>query len=475
MKHTHKARPSETIAAMIHGASCSDENDEKRIRAYISGNEIHIQDMIKSLATKKKGHRWTDDAPDAPAPGLAPPPEVVPIVQIPGGDRYAATIGSFTPTEPVTLVATRVEERMVRAQEVDERKRHESAMASLEEECRFVEVEKEVFEEVFEESKERHALEDRISEIRKEVEVRRLEESEMEKMLMLKVERLELSLEDRRRSIVERTSREHEREEALTNYLRMLEDAKTKDLEHEIRLRRHSAVLKEEKLQQQLAGLAAEPLDEAVELEAERDKIEERLQQQTTLRRQLESLEKTEGTDSVRRHLVAIKQAEMVELHKEIELHRLEDEEKEQPMRQRLKELHEDWEHFRAESESKRQAFEDQEEQILREIETLRTQEARHKKRASKSRHERRELPELCDRRSFVQAVSHQDGEVVSPTISRSSLQEELPSPCSDRESSPSGEATPVMLVPIAQSLGVSLELEEEVDEEGDDDDLLFI
>lgn len=488
VKHTHKARPSETIAAMIHGASCSDENDEKRIRAYISGNEIHIQDMIKSLASKKKGHRWTADAP---------PP--VPIVPVARGDWHAATVSSFTPTEPVTLVATRVEEPMVRAHEVDDRKRHESAMrSSLEkEECRFVAEISHSEEEERREAVEidqcreevRHALENRIREIRKEVELRRLEESEVEKMLMLKVERLELSLEDRRRSILERTSREHEREEALSKYLRLLEDAEVKDLEHEIRQRRHSAVLKEEKLQQQLAGLAAEPLDEAVELEAERDKIEERLQQQTILRRQLESLEKTEGKDSVRRHLVAMKQAEMVELHKEIELHRREDEEKEQPMRQRLKELHEDWEHFRAESESKRQAFEDQEEQILCEIETLQSQEAereereererdeaaRHKKRASKSRHAR-EQRQAVRVEGVVQASrdeSH-ESQVVTPVISRSSLQEELSSPRSGRGSSPSeSDATPVMLVPIVQSFGVSLELEEE--EGDDDDDLLFI
>eukprot|EP00435_Cladocopium_sp_Y103_P056166 s89_g18.t2 len=496
VKHAHKARPSETIAAMIHGASCSDENDEKRIRAYISGNEVHIQDMIKSLASKKKGHRWTDDAPEPPSSLASHAVQVLPVVPVRGheGDHHAATVTSFTPTEPVTLVAARVEEPMALAHEVDQRKRQESSAipsSLVKEECRFVasdhseekmilthrhmerDEERRFVAEIDYSQDERHALEERILEIREEVELRRLEELEVEKMLMLKVEHLELSLEDRRRSIVERTGREHEREEALSKYLRLLEDAEVKDLEHEIRQRRHSAVLKEEKLQQQLAGLAAEPLNEAVELEAERDKIEERLQQQTTLRRQLESLEKTEGTDSVRRHLVAIKQAEMVELHKEMELHRREDEEKEQPMRQRLKELHEDWERFRAESESKRQAFEEHEEKILHEIETLRATQkeaetiatARHKKRDSKSRVHERVQREAVRAEVVVQVASRDDDiEVVTP---------ELPSPHSRRGSSPSAETTPVMLVPQVHSLAVSLELEEEEGE--DDDDLLFI
>eukprot|EP00913_Durusdinium_trenchii_P009082 g8538.t1 len=77
--------------------------------------------------------------------------------------------------------------------------------------------------------------------------------------------------------------------------------------------------------------------------------------------RQLETLETSEGSDSVRRHLLALKQAEMMEFQREVQLHRMEDEAKELPMRQQLEELHEEWQRFRVQCEHERQAAEMQE------------------------------------------------------------------------------------------------------------------
>eukprot|EP00913_Durusdinium_trenchii_P009081 g8537.t1 len=54
VKDSHKVRPTE-IATLIHGATCSDVNDEKRIRAYIAGKEQHIQE--KSIAIQL-GQSW---------------------------------------------------------------------------------------------------------------------------------------------------------------------------------------------------------------------------------------------------------------------------------------------------------------------------------------------------------------------------------------------------------------------------------
>jgi len=416
VKPAHKARPVETISAMIHGASCSDENDEERIRAYIAGNELHIEDMIKDLATKtskvskmsakkcekkvKRGQSLKDRfGASRSQPQVSGGRIGVPIQKIQGGGAAeGAPMRDLEPLEPGGLVLAQATQQTLSSYiyEVDDsetihqdrRRVHDVTRERDEDEARRLDLHSEGrrAEEL------RHiALEERIKEIREKVEKQRQQESNVEKLLMMKVENLEEALEIRRRSIVERTSRERDREEALSRYLRLLEEADITDLKQEIRARRHSAMLKEEKLQQQLAGLAAEPLNEAVELEAERDQIEERLQKQITLRRQLESLDKSDGTSSVRRHLVALKQAEMAELQKEVERHRLEDEAKEKPMRHELQQLHEDWQRFRAESESRRHAFEEHEEQILSEIAMLRAQEAR----AGKEMEEREEQKPL--------------------------------------------------------------------------------
>lgn len=427
VKPAHKARPVETISAMIHGASCSDENDEQRIRAYIAGNELHIEDMIKDLATKtskvskmskkceKKVKRGQSGQSLKDRFGASRSRSQVQVPIQGGGAAEGAPMRHVQDVEPIEhgglVLAEATQQTLSRyICEEDLREEVQTQEAGW---CDDSETIHEDVRRVFDVTRERDedearrlgarhsegrraeelrhiALEERIKEIREKVEQQRQQESNEEKLLMLKVENLEEALEIRRRSIVERTSRERDREEALSRYLRLLEEADITDLKQEIGARRHSAMLKEEKLQQQLAGLAAEPLNEAVELEAERDQIEERLQKQITLRRQLESLEKSDGTSSVRRHLVALKQAEMAELQKEVERHRLEDEAKEKPMRHELQQLHEDWQRFRAESESRRHAFEEHEEQILSEIAML-----REEAKAGKEKEEREALTPL--------------------------------------------------------------------------------
>ncbi|CAE7947220.1 unnamed protein product, partial [Symbiodinium sp. KB8] len=49
-----KGGTKDSISTMLQHATCSDENDERRIRAYIQGNEHHLQDEIKNLAIKAK-------------------------------------------------------------------------------------------------------------------------------------------------------------------------------------------------------------------------------------------------------------------------------------------------------------------------------------------------------------------------------------------------------------------------------------
>ncbi|CAK9113797.1 unnamed protein product [Durusdinium trenchii] len=217
------------------------------------------------------------------------------------------------------------------------------------------------------EERRQQVLEDRIRQVRAQVEQQRLEETRVEHTLMTRVEDLERQLQHRRQSIVHRISREQEREENLRKYLRYLEDADLEDLRREIRLRKDSALLKEETLRQQLEHLLPSPPSP----KGERGHREERLERQIALRRQLETLKTSEGSDSVRRHLLALKQAEMMEFQREVQLHRMEDEAKELPMRQQLEELHEEWQRFRVQCEHERQAAEMQEEQILLEMSSL--------------------------------------------------------------------------------------------------------
>ncbi|CAJ1454675.1 unnamed protein product [Effrenium voratum] len=209
-----------------------------------------------------------------------------------------------------------------------------------------------------------HHLEERIREVREQMDRDRQVEMEVEHALLHKVEELEKALMVRRRSIVERTEKEQQREEALSKYISSLQALDLGELQHEILQRKDSVIAKEEQLSLRLVTLAEDEEEECKQ-------IQESLGKQQLLRRQLDALRGSEGADSLRRHLSALKEAEMKDFYLEVARHRQEDEAKELQLRRQLGDLHRELQRLMDESDEKLHRSKMQEEQILQEMHYL--------------------------------------------------------------------------------------------------------
>mmetsp|Transcript_65599 Transcript_65599/g.154277 ORF Transcript_65599/g.154277 Transcript_65599/m.154277 type:complete len:898 (+) Transcript_65599:26-2719(+) len=415
-----KAGDKDSISTMIHNATCSDENDKKRIRAYIQGNEHRIQDQIKSLAARAKAREqaklkeskhggkgkkpmkksaagrgkkvfgaaaesttsdgaWGASATVYGTADVTPPgsPSSVghaghgPMFQMSGGGRgdvsptgSARSAASGARSEAVTPRAdTQAPGSGTVAPVISDEEAEADRGAAHRESHRIVSGDHEPM------------FKERIERLRQQVEFQRHADDLAERALFQKLENLEYELGQRRHSIEIRMHKENDREALLLRNLAMLETAQTDDLKQEIRIRTEAAMAKERRLEEQLKNI----IRNAEEDDARPDRptleeitaCEQELEKQLLLCRQLHALASEEGEDTLRRHLTILKKAELEQFLVEVKLHRQSDESTEAFLAAEVGLLREDLHRHMVESDSRREQAKLEEEAILHEMERL--------------------------------------------------------------------------------------------------------
>jgi len=404
-----KGGTKDSISTMIQHATCSDENDEKRIRAYIQGNEHHLQDEIKNLAIKakerekmekmeeKKKSRSSQKHRASRGRGKLDSASTFDRLEAQlaeissssfeasrGEESERAAVAAVSESGVIhevrlmTVVEHHEERRMMRQEPVErqapmmmesaaiageeEREVHRQSLARFREEMSPAEEEKRMFQQ-------------RLHDLRMQTESQRHADDETERLLFEKIQLLSQQLSDRRQSIEVRHHKETEREATLRRQIQATESATIEELHMEILLRKEAAEVREKCLEEEAERLKTLREKGDPSNMPQKDEVAEclaSLAQRRISRIQLESLlESGEGEEALRQYLGALKHAEFDDFMNEVKLHRQSDEATEAFLGSEVESLGAELRRHKLESDQRRAQAQRFEEEIVMEMERL--------------------------------------------------------------------------------------------------------
>lgn len=429
-----KGGTKDSISTMLQHATCSDENDEKRIRAYIQGNEHHLQDEIKNLAIKAKQREKMEKMEEKKKKSRSSQKEKHRANKGHGKLESACTFerleaqlaeissssfeasrdeeseraavsesGVIHEVRLMTVVEHHEEHRVLREEPVarqaptldgvaiarvdtseEERKVHgrQSLGPRVGQEMSPAEEEKRMFQQ-------------RLHDLRMQTESQRHADDETERLLFEKIQLLSQQLSDRRQSIEVRHHKETEKEANLRRQIQALESATIEELHMEILLRKEAAEVREKRLEEEAERLQSMRDKGDPSNMPEKDDVAEclaSLAQRRISRIQLESLlESGEGEEALRQYLGALKHAEFDEFMNEVKLHRQSDEATEAFLGSEVESLGAELRRHKLESDQRRAQAQRFEAEIVMEMERLQKlqnleEQSRQKERESDER-----------------------------------------------------------------------------------------